>query len=95
MKTVLVIAAIAIALYLIDRAALAAERRGWIYYRHRKASPGTAPAALLKLQSFVDPAAERAIEAVQEEERDEDEAGEPPVKKRNGECGGSGDARQH
>lgn len=31
-------AAILVATLLVDRLALAAERRGWIYYRHRKAS---------------------------------------------------------
>ena len=36
MKTVLVLAAIALVLVAIDRAALWAEARGWIYWRRRK-----------------------------------------------------------
>lgn len=38
-------AAVLVATLVVDRVALAAERRGWIYYRHRKASSGSLSSA--------------------------------------------------
>lgn len=39
------IVAVAVALFVIDRLLLAAERKGWVYYRHRKPTSGSASAA--------------------------------------------------
>ncbi|HEX8154661.1 MAG TPA: hypothetical protein VF698_16125 [Thermoanaerobaculia bacterium] len=74
MKAVLIAAAIIAALVAIDRLALAAEERGWIYWRRRKASPGTRSAAMLEMQSLLEPGKRHVIEA-KAETREEDASG--------------------
>jgi hypothetical protein len=41
------IVAVLVTLFVLDRLMLAAERRGWIYYRRRKPTSGSASAAAL------------------------------------------------
>ncbi|HVR43355.1 MAG TPA: hypothetical protein VMS56_07905 [Thermoanaerobaculia bacterium] len=65
-------------LFVLDRLALGAERRGWIYYRRRKASPGTAAGAFLEAQSLVEPAKKHVAEARRNEEVDEEDLADPP-----------------
>jgi hypothetical protein len=48
--------------YGIHRAALWAEGRGWIYYRHRKAPPGAVGMALMELDRLWKPQIEHVIE---------------------------------
>lgn len=45
MTWIILTAAVLAAIVVIDRLALAAERRGWIYYRHRRASSGSLSSA--------------------------------------------------
>lgn len=45
MTWIILAAAVLAAIVVIDRLALAAERRGWIYYRHRRASSGSLSSA--------------------------------------------------
>lgn len=78
MKIFLWIAAITVALFLLDRLALWAERRGWIYYRHHHASPGTLGNAFLELQSMIEPGKVHVIEAQREGDPEEGESGDPP-----------------
>lgn len=73
MRTLFVIAGIAVGLFLIDRAALAMERRGWIYWRKRKASPGTHAAAALEIQQLLEPGTRWVEEAQAEREEDDDD----------------------
>ncbi len=58
--------------------ALWAERRGWIYYKHRKASPGSVGNALLQVQSIFEPGKEHVLEARLEDAVEEDASGDPP-----------------
>jgi len=62
-----------------DRLLLRAEERGWIYYRRRRASPGSAASAALEVQKILEPRT-RHVLAVQRDVRPiEDDAGDPPV----------------
>lgn len=74
------VAASAAALWLLHRAALWAERRGWIYYRDKRASSSTASNAFMQVQALFEPRAEHVVEArASDEDRSEDsESGEPP-----------------
>jgi len=78
MKTALWILAAAVALFLLDRLALWAESRGWIYYRHHHASPGALGNAFLNLQSMIEPGKVHVIEAQREGDPEEGESGDPP-----------------
>ena len=66
------------ALLLVDRLLLAAEARGWIYWRKRKASPGSLGSAMLEIQSHLQASARHAVEEQRRVVREDDEAGEPP-----------------
>ncbi|MDP8254242.1 MAG: hypothetical protein P9M14_00695 [Candidatus Alcyoniella australis] len=65
-------------LLILDRLMLAAERRGWVYYRKRKAAPGAVGNALLELQSMLEPAHKHVIEERQSEKSSQDQQGDPP-----------------
>jgi hypothetical protein len=69
------------ALVLVDQALLQAEARGWIFYRRRKASPGTSAAAALTMQAMLQPGARHVVESVldraQWQREDEDEGDGP------------------
>ena len=49
-------------LYLLDKIALWAEGRGWIYYRKRQASSGTLGNAFLEVMTIFDPGKRHIIE---------------------------------
>jgi hypothetical protein len=49
-------------LYVIHRLALWAEERGWIFYRHKRATGGTMGTALLELQTILEPTKRHVIE---------------------------------
>ena len=84
--------AVAVALLVLDRLLLAAEARGWIYWRRRRASPGTRASALLELHALLEPDRHYVAEAMREESREEDDEGDPPTKDRPaGLAGGGGD----
>ncbi|HKI85306.1 MAG TPA: hypothetical protein VKA53_01040 [Thermoanaerobaculia bacterium] len=78
MKTALWILAAAVALFLIDRLALWAESRGWIFYRRRHPSPGTVGNAFLNLQSMIEPGKVHVIEAQEDAEPEQEPSGDPP-----------------
>jgi hypothetical protein len=78
MKVVLVLALACGALYLLHRLALWAEDRGWIFYQRRKPSRTALGTAFLEVQSLVEPGKRLLLEARQEQDREEDESGEPP-----------------
>lgn len=77
-QTLLWIVAAIACLIGLHRLALWAERRGWIYYKYRKASPGTAPGAFLEIQSLLEPGKKHVIEARAEDRADEEASGDPP-----------------
>lgn len=65
-----------VALFAFDRLMLWMERRGWIYWRRRHASPGTLGRAMLEMQSMVEPQVGHQLE--EEERSDEATPGDPP-----------------
>jgi hypothetical protein len=65
------------ALFILDRLLLKAEERGWIYYRKKRASPGTRASAALELQSLLEPDRKHVAESVRHEKEEEDDSGEP------------------
>ena len=74
----IILAGAAVAVFLLDRLLLWAERRGWIYYRKREPSGGTGVGnALLEIHSMLEPDKKAMIE-VREEKREEDDSGAPP-----------------
>ena len=70
---------IAVALVALHKGALWAERRGWIFYKHRKASPGTAGRAFLEVQSLLEPGKQYTVQSQRAEHADEEPQGDPPV----------------
>jgi len=74
-----VIAAAVAGLVAVDRLLLAAEARGWIYWRRRTSSPGTRAGALLELHALLEPDRRHTAEIVRAEgHEEEDEAGPGP-----------------
>jgi hypothetical protein len=78
MITLLWVLGIGIALLAAHNLALWAERRGWIYYKYRRASPGSVGNALLRAHSLFDAGAAHMLEA-RSESNEEDARGEPPT----------------
>jgi hypothetical protein len=78
MRITIVLVVAMLALWLADRLLLAAEARGWIYYRRRKASPGTRASAFLEMQSMFEPGRTHEVEAIRREESERDDSGDPP-----------------
>ena len=58
------------------------ERRGWIYYRERKASSSSASNAFLEIQALFEPRAEHLVESRRSDEiraaEDAGPGGAPP-----------------
>ena len=71
-------AGLALLLFAVDRLALWAERRGWIYYRFRKAAPGSKANAFLEVQTLLEPSKEHIVEVRKEIRQEEAEPGEAP-----------------
>ncbi len=78
MTTLLWVIGIGIVLLAAHNLALWAERRGWIYYKYRRSSPGSVGNALLRAHSLFDAGAAHMLEA-RSESNEEDECGEPPT----------------
>jgi len=74
----LIAACVGVALFLLDRLLLWLEARGWIYYRKKKASPGSLGSAMLEIQAMLRPSTEHIVEERRAVKSEEDEAGEPP-----------------
>ena len=78
MKLLLAAVVVCGGIYLLHRAALWAEGRGWIYYQRRKPSRSALGNAFLEVQAIVEPGKRRLLEARQQEPLDGDESGAPP-----------------
>jgi hypothetical protein len=78
MKYVLAVFAVIAGLYCLHRMALGWERRGWIYYRTRHGSSGGLGSALLEIQAIVEPSKRHVLEERMKDDREPDEAGDPP-----------------
>lgn len=63
------------ALVVLDRALLAAEAKGWIYWRRRAPSQSSVGDALQQVQALVEPGAHHVVE---ERDRQQDAADEDP-----------------
>lgn len=68
---------LAAGLFILDRALLFLEGRGWIYYRRSKAGRGASTYHLLEWTSVLDPSQKQVLELRVSEERQEDESGGP------------------
>jgi len=68
----LVVVVVAASLYLIDRALLWAEQRGWIYWRRRKASSTSVGSAMLSVHSILEPDKRHVVEERQRQDADID-----------------------
>lgn len=79
LKWVLIVGGIGAALWMFDRLFLFCEARGWIYWRKKKASPGTLGSALLELHSIIEPDKKRMAEQLQQRQFEFDENGEPII----------------
>ncbi len=53
--------------FILDRALLRCERRGWIYYRKRKASGGNT--AMMNMGSFLNPGAQETVQYLESERK--------------------------
>lgn len=78
MKPLLVLLAVAAALYVVHRLALWMEERGWIYYRRRRGTSGALGDAFLEVQSLVDPGQKAVLEARRQVADEAGESGDPP-----------------
>lgn len=78
MKLLLWIVLLGVAVSALHFFALWAERRGWIFYKYRKASPGSIGSAFLEVHSILEPGAKHAAESRLEDSEEEDESGDPP-----------------
>ena len=74
----LVLAGVGVGVFALDRFLLWAEARGWIYYRKRKASPGTLGSAFLEIQGMLQEGAKHTVEERRAEAPEVDEHGDPP-----------------
>jgi len=77
-RTLAIVAGVAAVLYVLDRLLLAAEDRGWIYWRRSKPSPGTRAGALMELHALLEPDRKHTAEVLREETHEEDDEGDPP-----------------
>jgi hypothetical protein len=64
----------------LDQLALWMERRGWIYWRRRRATSAVRSSALLSLHALLEPEREHLVEVQRQEAviGDEDDSGEGP-----------------
>jgi hypothetical protein len=78
MKYILIGGIAVLALFLLDKLALWAERQGWIYYRHTHSSGGAIGNAFLELQAFFEPSKRHVIEERKKIKKDSQESGDKP-----------------
>ena len=77
-RTLAIVVGVAAVLYVLDRLLLAAEDRGWIYWRRSNPSPGTRAGALMELHALLEPDRKHTAEVLREETHEEDDKGDPP-----------------
>lgn len=67
-----------VTLFMIDRLALWAEARGWIYWRRKKAQTGALGSALMEMNVITNPSAQHVIDAKDAKKLEERENDDPP-----------------
>ena len=67
-----------VTLFMIDRLALWAEERGWIYWRRKKAQTGAMSSMLMEMNVITNPSAQHVIEAKDAKKLEERENDDPP-----------------
>jgi hypothetical protein len=67
-----------VVVFLLDRLALWAEVRGWLYYRRRRPSSAAVGNAFLEAQSLLEPSKREIVEIRREEHVEAAVPGEPP-----------------
>jgi len=96
MKTVVLIAGVVVGVFLLDRFLLWCEARGWIYYRRKKASPGSGASPFLDMLTVYNPSQRHVLEQridEQEEREDEDKDGGRPDEEQPDDPSASGSGR--
>ncbi|UCF18399.1 MAG: hypothetical protein JSU87_10645 [Gemmatimonadota bacterium] len=88
-KLLIWIVGIALAALILDRLLLRLESRGWIYYRRSRAGRGASMYHMLEIHRTVDPQIQHVIEVKIQEQKEEDESGEPPVQEAADESSGA------
>lgn len=78
MRVLLWLAAAAVVVFLLDRLALWAEARGWLFYRRRKPSSTAVGNAFLEVQSLLEPSKRKIVEVRREEHVEAALPGAPP-----------------
>ena len=68
----------AVALFFIDRVALWAEERGWIYWRRKKAQTGAMSSILMEMDIITNPSAQHVVIAKDAKKLEERENDDPP-----------------
>ena len=68
----------AVALFFIDRVALWAEQRGWIYWRRKKAQTGAMSSILMEMDIITNPSAQHVVIAKDAKKLEERENDDPP-----------------
>lgn len=72
------IGGVVVTLLVIDRLALWAEARGWIYWRRKKAQTGAMSSMLMEMNVITNPSAQHVIEAKDAKKLEERENDDPP-----------------
>ncbi len=72
------IGGVVVTLLVIDRLALWAEARGWIYGRRKKAQTGALGSALMEMNVITNPSAQHVIDAKDAKKLEERENDDPP-----------------
>jgi hypothetical protein len=80
MQIAIWIAGIIVGLFALDRLALWAEAKGWIYWRKVKRK-GSGGAALMTFNAVFDPSAHKAIEAREEQQQEDEDDGDDDAKR--------------
>lgn len=75
MKTILILAAAATAVFLLDRLLLFFEKKGYIYYRKTKGTGSTLGASALEMQSILQPEKKYIVEEKKKVKKEEREQG--------------------
>lgn len=78
MKIILWVVGIGIALFLLNKALLKMESRGWIYYRRKAPTHSSLGNAFLEIQSLLEPSKKAMVEVMKEEKKEQADSGEPP-----------------
>ena len=72
------IGGVVVTLFMIDRLALWAEERGWIYWRRKKAQTGAMSSMLMEMNVITNHSAQHVIDAKDAKKLEERENDDPP-----------------